>query len=176
MQDPASNTHLGHKPDIHRTASVRDTTFGIFNEIGARTKVAECSFGDYAYVVNDSDIIYTDVGKFCSIAAHTRINPGNHPTNRVAMSHFTYPGAGAVVTKDVAPWTIVVGNPARALRRRFADPVCEALDRIAWWNWPRDALRDAMPDFRALSAEAFIAKYVTRPALPPFPACQSELG
>ena len=90
MQDPGSSKELGTAPAIHRTASVRDTTFGIYNEVGARTKVAECSFGDYAYVVNDSDIIYTDVGKFCSIAAHTRINPGNHPTGRVAMSHFTY--------------------------------------------------------------------------------------
>ncbi len=89
-QDPGSNKRLGTEPDIHRTASVRDTKFGIFNEVGARTKVAECTFGDYAYVVNDSDLIYTDVGKFASIAAHTRINPGNHPTDRVAMSHFTY--------------------------------------------------------------------------------------
>ncbi len=88
--DPASNKELGEEPAIHRTASVRASTFGRYCEVGARTKVAESSFGDYAYVVNDSDIIYTDVGKFCSIAAHTRINPGNHPLERVALSHFTY--------------------------------------------------------------------------------------
>jgi phosphonate metabolism protein (transferase hexapeptide repeat family) len=88
--DPLSEKHLGEEPSIHRTASVRASTFGRYCEVGARTKVAESSFGDYAYVVNDSDIIYTDVGKFCSIAAHTRINPGNHPLQRVALSHFTY--------------------------------------------------------------------------------------
>ena len=89
--DPATATkNLGTEPDIHRTASVRDTTFGIYCEVGARTKVAECTFGDFSYVVNDADIIYTDVGKFCSIAAHTRVNPGNHPVERVAMNHFTY--------------------------------------------------------------------------------------
>jgi phosphonate metabolism protein (transferase hexapeptide repeat family) len=91
MQDPTTATkNLGTEPDIHRTASVRDSQFGIYCEVGARTKVAECTFGDFSYVVNDSDIIYTDVGKFCSIAAHTRINPGNHPVERVAMNHFTY--------------------------------------------------------------------------------------
>ena len=81
---------LGEKPAIHRTASVRDTRFGRFCEVGARTKVAESSFGDYAYVVNDAEIIYTDVGPFCSIAAQARINPGTHPLERVAMNHFTY--------------------------------------------------------------------------------------
>ena len=61
-----------------------------FCEVGARTKVAESAFSDYSYVVNDSDIIYTTLGKFCSIAAHTRINPGNHPLGRVMMSHVGY--------------------------------------------------------------------------------------
>ena len=81
---------LGAEPSIHRTASVRASTFGRYCEVGARTKVAESSFGDYSYVVNDSDIIYTTVGKFCSIAAHTRINPGNHPLDRVMLSHVSY--------------------------------------------------------------------------------------
>jgi phosphonate metabolism protein (transferase hexapeptide repeat family) len=88
--DPASAKSLGAQPSIHRTASVRATTFGRYCEVGARTKVAESSFGDYSYVVNDSDIIYTTIGKFCSIAAHTRINPGNHPMHRVMMSHVGY--------------------------------------------------------------------------------------
>jgi len=35
--------------------------------------------GDYSYVVIDSSIIYSEIGKFCSIAAHTLVNPGNHP-------------------------------------------------------------------------------------------------
>ena len=89
--DPASREkRLGEQPSIHRTASVRATTFGRWCEVGARTKVAESSFGDYSYVVNDSDIIYTTVGKFCSIAAHTRLNPGNHPLDRVMLSHVGY--------------------------------------------------------------------------------------
>ena len=89
-RDPGSEKRLGGEPQIHRTASVRDSTFGRYCEVGARTKIAESRFGDYSYAVNDCDIIYTTVGKFCSIAAHARINPGNHPLDRVALNHFTY--------------------------------------------------------------------------------------
>ncbi|WP_426955027.1 chloramphenicol acetyltransferase [Muricoccus radiodurans] len=81
---------LGDSPSIHPTARVRDSRFGRFCEVGAGTRIAETEFGDYAYVGNDSDIIYTQVGKFCSIAANVRINPGNHPLDRVALNHFTY--------------------------------------------------------------------------------------
>lgn len=77
-------------PTIDPTATVRDSTLGRYTEIGARTSVTESVIGDYSYVVNDSEIIYTTIGKFCSIAAMTRINPGNHPIWRVSSSHFTY--------------------------------------------------------------------------------------
>ena len=91
FQDPATAPkQLGLEPFIHPTAQVRDSRFGAYCEIGARTKVAESSFGDYSYVVNDADIIYSEIGRFCSIAAQTRINPGNHPLDRVALNHFTY--------------------------------------------------------------------------------------
>jgi phosphonate metabolism protein (transferase hexapeptide repeat family) len=81
---------LSAVPLIDPTASVRDSRLGVYSEVGARTKLLEVELGDYSYVVNDSDIAYTTVGKFCSIAAMTRINPGNHPMQRASQSHFTY--------------------------------------------------------------------------------------
>ncbi len=81
---------LGLTPLIDPTAKVRDSRLGRYTEIGARTAFVESGLGDYSYVVNDSDVIYTEIGKFCSIAAHTRINPGNHPMQRASQSHFTY--------------------------------------------------------------------------------------
>lgn len=208
FKDPGSVAKaLGAEPFIHDTAEVRQSTFGAYCEVGARTKVAESSFADYAYVANDADIIYTTVGRFCSIAAHTRINPGNHPLERVALSHFTYRssayglgeddaaffdwrrtsrvslgndvwighgavvlagvtlgngaaiGAGAVVSHDVPPFAIAVGVPAKLLRFRFPPEIVEILERIAWWNWPREQLAAGLTDFRSLSAEAFCRKY-----------------
>ncbi|MFI9046945.1 CatB-related O-acetyltransferase [Streptomyces sp. NPDC053427] len=44
--------------------------------------------------------------------------------------------AGAVVTGDVAPYTIVGGNPARLIRQRFADDDVKRLLHAAWWDWP----------------------------------------
>jgi phosphonate metabolism protein (transferase hexapeptide repeat family) len=68
-------------------------------------------------------------------------------------------GAGAIVTKDVAPFTIVAGNPARVIRRRVTEQVEAALRRVAWWDWDHARLKSALPDFRALDASDFAAKY-----------------
>ena len=69
-----------------------------------------------------------------------------------------------MVTKDVDPYAIVAGNPARVIRRRFSAAVARRLQRLAWWDWDHDRLRTALPDFRALSIEAFLDKYA--PAAP----------
>ena len=81
---------LCHTATIDPTASVRNATLGRYTEIGARTSFVESRLGDYSYIVNDGDVIYTTIGKFCSIAAYVRIKPGNHPMQRALQSHFTY--------------------------------------------------------------------------------------
>ncbi len=68
-------------------------------------------------------------------------------------------GAGVVVTKDVPPFAVVVGNPGRVLRFRFPEEIRAALLRIAWWDWPRERLSGALEDIRVLSAEQFCAKH-----------------
>lgn len=68
-------------------------------------------------------------------------------------------GSGSIVTKNVADYTIVAGNPARIIKRRVSEETEMALKRIAWWDWDREKLIAALPDFRALDAIAFAAKY-----------------
>lgn len=67
--------------------------------------------------------------------------------------------AGAVVTKDVAPYWIVAGVPARPLRQRMPERVAEGLIALAWWDWDHETLRARLEDFRTLTAEAFLERY-----------------
>src|ERR1700761_410819 len=201
---------LSVEPVVDPTAKLHETKLGAYCEVGPRTILQEVTMDDYSYVVNDAQITYTSIGKFCSIAAMTRINPGNHPMHRATQAHFTYrasayfegeaddaeffawrrahhitighdvwvghgaivlPGrnigtgaviaAGAIVTKDVAPYTIVAGNPARAIKRRFPEDIAERLMELKWWDWDHETLRSALPDFRKLAIEAFLEKYET---------------
>ncbi|MGA2492378.1 MAG: DapH/DapD/GlmU-related protein [Roseiarcus sp.] len=87
------------------------------------------------------------------------IGHGATITAGVTVGNGAVVGAGAVATHDVAPYTIVVGVPARPLKPRFADGVGARMDALAWWDWPHATLRAALDDFRALSAEAFLDKY-----------------
>lgn len=67
--------------------------------------------------------------------------------------------AGSVVTKDVPPYAIVGGNPAKILRWRFDKKTVEGLQKIAWWNWPPALLDSRKEDF-AISVSKFVEKYL----------------
>lgn len=67
--------------------------------------------------------------------------------------------AKSVVTKDVPPYAIVGGNPARVLRYRFGKDTIDALQKIAWWDWDEETQRIRKEDF-ALPVEEFVRKYL----------------
>jgi phosphonate metabolism protein (transferase hexapeptide repeat family) len=197
---------VGPAPLIHPTAKIRDSALGDWVHIGAGTSIVESTVGDYTYLVDSCQVIYTQIGKFCSIASHVRLNPGNHPLWRPTSHHMTYRrrayglgeeddqeffdwrradavklghdvwighaaivcagvtigngaaiGAGAVVTKDVAPYTVVGGVPARPIKERFSKEVAERIERIAWWDWTRDQIEERIDDLADM--ERFLERY-----------------
>ncbi|MGD8389295.1 MAG: acetyltransferase [Desulfobacteraceae bacterium] len=81
-------------PRVHSTATIMDSELGAWTEVGERASLVETVLGDYSYVERDTQVIYTHIGKFCSIASGVRINPGNHPLGRAALHHFTYRSRG----------------------------------------------------------------------------------
>lgn len=208
VADPDAAAKDGAEPGIHKDAQVHDSILGPWTRVGARTSFSEVAMGAYSYIVNDASATYAEIGKFCSIARDARINPGNHPTWKAALHHFTYRsrsydlgdsddqdffawrrahgvtighdvwighgatvlpgvtigtgavvGAGAVVSKDVAPFTIVGGVPAKPIRERFPKPVQDGLLALSWWDWTHDRLAGALEDFRHLDADAFVEKH-----------------
>ena len=77
----------------------------------------------------------------------------------MTIGHGAVAAAGAVVTTDVAPHAVVGGVPARFIKWRFAPEISTRIIALSWWDWEHQRLAEAVDDMRALSAEAFLARY-----------------
>ena len=74
----------------------------------------------------------------------------------VTVGHGAVVGAGAVVTKDVPPYSVCVGNPAKVARTRFPDDVVRRLLELRWWDWPEDKIEQFLPLMLSSDIVAFL--------------------
>lgn len=106
-------------PEVHPTDYLSTSPFiyGPKNIVGTATEFEE--FPDPPHIGSD-----------VWIGSHAVIMQG------VTIGHGAVVGAGAVVTKDVEAYSIVAGVPAKVLRRRFSDRLCQELLELRWWDLP----------------------------------------
>lgn len=157
-----------------RYADVANATIGKFANIAAFTRIgatdhpletAACHHFLYRSAdywddtENDAAFFEHRRARRSYVGHDTWIGNGAMIKPEVNLGDGAVVAAGAVVTKDVAPYTIVAGTPARVLRRRQPEALADRLIALAWWDWDHATLRDRLEDFRALSAEAFLEKY-----------------
>jgi carbonic anhydrase/acetyltransferase-like protein (isoleucine patch superfamily) len=65
-------------------------------------------------------------------------------------------GAAALVAKDIPPYTIAGGNPAKPIRLRFSPEIVSKMREIRWWDWPDERIRKAAGMLQSADIQAFI--------------------
>ena len=115
----------------HSLKSLSSYTFPLFYEEWGLDKADVATAWD-----NRGDII---IGNDVWIGFETVIMAGVHIGDGAII------GARAVVTKDVPPYTIMGGVPAREIRKRFDAATVERLQTLKWWDWPEERIRQNLP-------------------------------
>lgn len=115
----------------HSLRSLSTYTFPLFYDEWELDKADVASAWD-----NKGDIV---IGNDVWIGFEAVIMAGVHIGNGAII------GARSVVTKDVAPYTIVGGVPARTIRKRFDDATISRLESLRWWDWSKERIRRELP-------------------------------
>jgi len=165
---------IGDYSYLQEYVAVADTTIGKFVAIAACVRIGppdhpmdRISQHRFSYVpeyywpdeTRDHAFFAQRRGQRCTIGNDVWIGHGVTVLSGITVGNGAVLAAGAVVTRDVAPYTIVAGVPAKPLRRRFPEAIASRIERLAWWDWPDERIRHASRDVRDLSAEDFLAKY-----------------
>lgn len=168
------NSDIGDYSYTARYADIANTSVGKFSNIASFTRIGPTDhpmhLASQHHMLYRSNDYWDDVPRWDEFFDH-------RASRRTTIGHDTWIGAqaiikpdltigigaivaaGSVVTKDVPPFMIVAGVPAKPMRQRFSDHIAERLMALKWWDWSHEQLKDALPDFRALPAAEFLEKY-----------------
>lgn len=169
-----ANSTFGDYAYCDRLADIANTSVGKFANIAAMTRIGPTDhpwrMAAQHHFVYRSSYYWEDVADDAPFFAHRAsrrtvlgadcwIGHGAIIKPEVVVGIGAVVAAGAVVTKDVAPFTIVAGVPATPIRRRMTERQEQALMDIAWWDWDHDRLKGALEDFRQMPLDAFLEAY-----------------
>jgi len=169
-----AHTTFGDYSYCDRYADIANAQIGKFANIAAFSRIGATDHPLHTaachHFLYRSDDYWDDAGRDPAFFAHrqsrvarighdTWIGAGAMVKPEVTLGDGAVVASGAVVTKDVPPYTIVAGTPAKPLRERQPRDIAERLIALAWWDWPHDQLRTALEDFRSLNAAEFLEKH-----------------
>ncbi len=168
------NSRFGDYSYCAQFADIANAEIGKFSNIAAHVRIGAtdhpletASLHHFLYrssdywddADRDEEFFARRAARIARIGHDTWIGHAAQVKPEVTVGHGAVVASGAIVTKDVAPYTIVAGTPAKLLRRRQPPEIADRLMALGWWEWSHAELRAALGDFRALPAEAFLEKY-----------------
>lgn len=150
----AIKTKIGFGSHLGMNSVVKNTEIGNYSSIAWNTSIGGSNH-DYekgstltAPRLNKlfGTSILDDRSKpMCCIGSDVWIGAGANVITGVSIGNGAVIGAGSVVVKNIEPFAVAVGNPARVIKYRFNEDVRSELLDLAWWNWDPEKLRKAAP-------------------------------
>lgn len=165
---------IGDYSYLQEYTFVSDTTIGRFTAVAAMVRINAPNHPydrptqhRFTYVpeyywpgqVRDHGFFAERRAARCTIGRDVWIGHGATILPGVSVGDGAVIAAGAVVTKDVAPYVIVAGVPARPIKRRCPEAVADRMIALGWWDWSHERIAACVDDFRDLSFEAFLEKH-----------------
>ena len=117
--------------------------------------VKHCRVGRGTYIMDGCWFQSCMIGRYCSIASEVKmVARRGHPTrNFVSTSpvfHLRNALVNTYVTKDVPPYAVVAGNPARVIRYRFDKEQISKLQKSKWWEWEEARMKEHIELFSSI--------------------------
>ncbi len=170
------DSKLGKHVEINRNSMIRSSCFGDYSYGGMQMTAIQTKVGKYssiswnvslgganhdyervtthAFLYNPNfgmldgrKAVYDRFDEDCEIGNDVWIGAGAQILRGVKVCDGAVIGANAVVTKDVAPYAVVAGVPAKEISKRFSDEVIERLLKIRWWDLPSEMIKENLSLF-----------------------------
>lgn len=161
-------SELGRYCYTGQNTTIRNAKLGKFNSIswnvsiGGNThdmnKVTTHSFLVYPKWGMGGNSNWESVKQACSLGSDIWVGAGVNILRGVKIGSGAIIGAGTVITKDVPPYAVVVGNPGRIIRMRCPEEIIEKMLEIAWWDFPIEVIQDNFNIFESKLTQEIVHK------------------